>query len=75
MVTDISGKSSLAFCRDTNFRKEKRVIAWLRAGVLKLKGIRKTADKEKCPLKLGEKAFRQTLLNCLENKNWRKINK
>ena len=33
MVTEISGKSSLAFCRDTNFRKEKIVMAWLGAGV------------------------------------------
>jgi len=33
MITEVSGKSSLAFYRDTNFRKEKRVIAWLGAGV------------------------------------------
>ena len=33
MVTEMSGKISLAFYRDTNFRKEKRVTAWLGAGV------------------------------------------
>ena len=33
MVTEMFGKSSLAFYRDTDFRKEKRVIAWLGAGI------------------------------------------
>ena len=28
VITEMSGKSSLAFYRDTNLRKEKRVIAW-----------------------------------------------
>jgi hypothetical protein len=32
MLTETSGKSSLAFYRDTNFR-EKKVIAWLGAGM------------------------------------------
>ena len=67
----MSGKSSLALYRDTNFRKEKRVIAWLGAGMWKLKGFKKTADKGNA----REKAARQTLLKCLEKSNWRKIDR
>jgi hypothetical protein len=74
VVTEMYGKSSVALYRDTNFR-EKRGIAWLGAGMWKLKGVRKTVDKGKWPLQLGEKAVRHILLSCLENSNWREINK
>jgi hypothetical protein len=74
VVTEMCGKSSLALYQDTNFREE-RGIVWLGAGTWKLKGIRKTPDKGKCPSQLGEKALRQILLGCLENSNWREINK
>jgi hypothetical protein len=37
----------------------------------KLKGIRRNADKRRCPLCVGEEDVEHILLDCLETINWR----
>jgi hypothetical protein len=48
-------------------------VAWLLAGVWKLKGIRKEADKGKYSLGLSEEDIKHILPDCTETRNWRKV--
>jgi hypothetical protein len=48
--------------------KEKMGIIWLKAGIWKLRGIRRGFEKGKCPLCLGEKDAKHILLKCSETK-------
>jgi hypothetical protein len=52
-------------------RKERSGIAWLLAGIWQLKGVRRNADKGRCPLCLGEEDVNHMLLECKETKYWR----
>jgi hypothetical protein len=66
MVAEISEKCLLILQREMDFtwgeklyveccvRKERNGVAWLVAGVWKLKGIRKNRDKRRCLPCLGE---------------------
>jgi hypothetical protein len=51
--------------------KEILGIIWLKAGIWKLKGIRRGFEKGRCPLCLGEEDVKHTLLKCSETKKWR----
>jgi hypothetical protein len=54
------------------FKKRKRSgIAWLIAGIWQLKGVRRNADKGRCPLCLEEEDVKHILLECKETKHWR----
>jgi hypothetical protein len=46
-------------------------IAWLIAGIWQLKGIRRNADKGRCPLCLQKADVKHILLVCKETKHWR----
>ena len=46
-------------------------IAWLIAGTWQLKGVRRNADKGKCPLCLEKEDVKRILLECKETKYWR----
>jgi hypothetical protein len=82
VVSKISGKMSLVFyCEmkhgwdkesyvDECTRKERKGIMWLKAGIRKLKGIKRGFDRGRCPLCLGRSA-KHTLLKCPEKRNWR----
>lgn len=52
-------------------RKERNWIAWLLAGMWKLKGIRRNADKGRCLLCvcLSEVDVKHVLLDCLETRS------
>jgi hypothetical protein len=75
-------KSSLTLYRELNFswgkklyieccsRKEMSGIAWLIAGIRQLEGVRRNADKGRCPLCL-EEDVKHILLECKETKHWR----
>jgi hypothetical protein len=52
-------------------RKERRVIAWLVAGVWELRGIKNKIGKGRCTLCLGERNVKNTVLKCSETGNWR----
>jgi hypothetical protein len=74
-------KSSLTLYRELNFswgkklhikcsRKERSGIAWLIAGIWQLKGVRRNADKGRCPLCFGKEDVKHILLECKETKHW-----
>jgi len=77
-----SEESSLTLHREINFccgsrsyieccvRKERNCVAWLLAGMWKLKGIRRNADKGRFPLYLSEVDVKHILLDCLETRSW-----
>jgi hypothetical protein len=81
-VLDISC-SSLTLYRELNFswgkklyieccsRKERSGTAWLIVGIWQLKGVRRNADKERCPLCLEEEDEKHILLECKETKHRR----
>jgi hypothetical protein len=46
---------------------------WLIAGIWQLKGVRRNADKGRCPLCLEEEDVKHILLECKETKHWREI--
>jgi hypothetical protein len=52
-------------------RKERIGIMWLKAGIWKLKGIRRGLEKGRCPLCWGEEDVKHILLKCKESKKWR----
>jgi hypothetical protein len=76
-------RSSLTQYRELNFswgkklyteccsRKERSGIAWLIAGIWQLKGVRRNADKGRCPLCLEREDLKHILLECKETKYWR----
>jgi hypothetical protein len=80
MLAKFPDKSSLTLYRELNFpwgkktyieccsRKEKSRIAWLIAGIWQLKGVRRNADKGRCPLCFEEEDVKHILLECKETK-------
>jgi hypothetical protein len=52
-------------------RKERSGIAWLIAGIWQLKGVRRKADKGRCPLCFEKDDVKHILLECKETKYWR----
>jgi hypothetical protein len=76
-------KSSLTLCRELNFswgkklyieccsRKERSGIGWLIAGIWQLKGVRRNADKGRCPLCFEKEDAKHILLECKDTKHWR----
>jgi hypothetical protein len=40
-------------CIDESIRKERMGIIWLKAGIWKLRGIRRKFERGRCPLYLG----------------------
>jgi hypothetical protein len=52
-------------------RKERSGITWLIAGIWQLKGVRRNADKGRCPLYFEEEDVKHILLECKESKYWR----
>jgi hypothetical protein len=52
-------------------RKERSGIAWLIAGIWQLKGVRRNADKGRCPLCLEEEDVKHILLEFKGTKYWR----
>jgi hypothetical protein len=52
-------------------RKERSGIAWLVAGIWQLKGVRRNADKGRCPLCFEKEDAKHILLECTETKYWR----
>ena len=78
ILAEFPEKSSLTLYRKLNFcwgkklyieccsRKERSGIAWLIAGTWQLKGVRRNADKGRCPLCLQEEDVKRILLECKE---------
>jgi hypothetical protein len=52
-------------------RKQRSGIAWLIAGIWQLKGVRRNADKGRCPLCFEREDVKHILLECKETKYWR----
>jgi hypothetical protein len=83
-VAKISQKESLTLYKDMNFswynvtyeerytKNGRSGIAWLLAGVWKLRGIRKETGKSRCPLCLGKDYVRRSFLSCSETKKLRR---
>jgi hypothetical protein len=46
-------------------------LVWMKAGVWKLRGIRRGLEKGTCPLCRGNEDAKHTLLRCPETKKWR----
>jgi hypothetical protein len=81
MLAKFPDKSSLTIYRELNFswgkklyieccsRKESGIV-WLIAGIWQLEGVRRNADKGRCPLCL-EEDVKHILLECKETKYWR----
>jgi hypothetical protein len=46
-------------------------MAWLIAGILQLRGIRRNIDKGRCPLCLGEENMKRVLQDWKETNHWR----
>jgi hypothetical protein len=47
-------------------------IAWLKAGIWRLRRLRRVSEKTRCPVYLGKQNAKHTLLKYLERKRWRK---
>jgi hypothetical protein len=47
-------------------RNERIGVIWLKAGIWKLKGIRRGLEKGRCPLCWGEEDEKHILVNCKE---------
>jgi hypothetical protein len=45
-------------------------VAWMRAGIWKLRRLRRGTDKGSCPLGLGKEDAKHILLRCPETKIW-----
>jgi hypothetical protein len=83
MLAEFPDKSSLTQYRVLKFswgkklyieccsRKERSGIAWLIAGIWQLKGVRRKADKGRCPLYFEKEDVEHILLECKETKYWR----
>jgi hypothetical protein len=83
MLAKFPDESSLTLYRELNFswgrklyieccsRKERSGIAWLIAGMWQLKGVRRIADKGRCPLCFEKEDAKHILLECKETKYWR----
>jgi hypothetical protein len=52
-------------------RKERMGIIWLKAGIWKLRGIRRGFGRGRCPLYLEEEDAKHILLKCSETKKWK----
>jgi hypothetical protein len=52
-------------------RKERMGMIWWRAGIWKLRRIRKGFERGRCPLCLGEEGAKHIILECCETKKWR----
>jgi hypothetical protein len=52
-------------------RKERMGIIWLKAGIWKLRGIRRGFERGRCPLCQGEKDAKHIWLKCSETKKRR----
>ena len=52
-------------------RRERSGIAWLIAGTWQLEGVRRNADKGRCPLCLEREDVKHILLECKETTHWR----
>jgi hypothetical protein len=52
-------------------RKERMGIIWWKAGIWKLRGIRRGLERGRCPLCLGEEDVKHIILKCFETKKWR----
>jgi hypothetical protein len=52
-------------------RKERIGIIWLKAGIWKLRRIRRGLEKGQCPLCWEEEDAKRILLKCRESKKWR----
>jgi hypothetical protein len=52
-------------------RKQRSGIAWLIAGIWQLEGVRRNADKGRCPLCIEKEDAKHILLECKETKYWR----
>jgi hypothetical protein len=46
-------------------------IIWWKAGIWKLRGIRRGFEGGRCPLCLGEEDAKHIILKCFETKKWR----
>jgi hypothetical protein len=78
VLAKFSYKSSLTQYRELNCswgkklyteccsRKERSGIAWLIAGIWQLEGVRRNADKGRCPLCIEEEDVKHILLECKE---------
>jgi hypothetical protein len=78
MFADLNVKMSLTLSRqvkcewgkewyiDKYTRKERIGVIWLKAGIWKLKGIRRGLEKGRCPLCWGEEDEKHILLKCKE---------
>jgi hypothetical protein len=62
------GREDFIDCYNSN---ERRVMAWWRLGIWKLRGNRKGVEKRTCPLCLGKEDTKHIFLECPETKNWR----
>jgi hypothetical protein len=51
-------------------RNERMGIIWLKAGIWKLRGIRRGFERGRCPLCLGEGDAKHVLLKCSQTKKW-----
>jgi hypothetical protein len=83
ILAKFSEKKLLTRCRELNFswgkklyteccsRKERSGIAWLIAGIWQLKGVRRNADKGRCPLCFQKEDAKYVLLECKETEHWR----
>jgi hypothetical protein len=57
---------------DTNCTRNERMgIIWLKAGIWKLRGIRRGFARGRCPSCLGEEDAVHIALKCSETKEWR----
>jgi hypothetical protein len=87
MLAKFSDKNSLTQYRELKFswgkklyieccsRKQRSGIAWLIAGIWQLKGVRRNADKGRCPLCFEKEDVKHILLECEKKKILeRKIN-
>jgi hypothetical protein len=52
-------------------RKERMRIIWWKAGIWKLRGIRRGFERGRCLLCLGEEYSKHIILKCLQTKKWR----
>ena len=52
-------------------RRARSGITWLIAEIWQLKGVRRDADKGRCPLCFGKEDVKHILLECKETKYWR----
>jgi hypothetical protein len=52
-------------------RKDRIGIIWLKAGIWKLRGIKRGFQRGRCPLCLGEEDAEHILVKCSETKKWK----